>query len=42
MQSKQYHVKIKAGIKKEHPWEVKEAVEYDKTIFLKTSHFTKY
>lgn len=38
MQGKQYYIKIKTGIKKEDTWEV-EAEEYDKTIFLKTSHF---
>lgn len=39
MQGKQYYIKIKTGIKKEDTWEVEEAEEYDKTIFLKTSHF---
>lgn len=41
MQGKQCHIKMKAGIKTEYTWEVKEAAEYDKTIILKTSHFTE-
>lgn len=41
MQGKQCCIKIKTGIKKEDTREVEEAKEYDKTIFLKTSHFTE-
>lgn len=41
MQGKQCRIKIKAEMKKECTWEVKETAEYDKTIFLKTSYFTE-
>lgn len=29
------------GIRRQHTWEVMEAAEYDKSIFLKTTHLTE-